>query len=298
MARGKHEKRRPGHVAEEGDGFHAPPGLQTIGAFAMLAALVGVAAVSYGPLKRQVADLRAASATALFHWPGETETWLPQEERRRLEEIVAGIVSADPFDVQSLEVAEEVLAESGWFESIDSVRRLPGGQIEVDGEWRYPAAVVRSGGREMLVSRRGSLLPMEYPLGGGWPMRFVRGAWAGPPRLNEGSYAFGEAWTGGDVQAAIDLLAYLRRSDVWEYVAGVDCSGFMDHGRLTVVTVQGGEVVWGAPPGSGAPGEEDDGMKRSRFERLMTDPGWISAGRPRIEIYPSIVLIDETTEGE
>jgi hypothetical protein len=271
---------------------------QIILALTGVALLAGVAAVSYAPLRRHVADLRAAEVIAEFDWPGEKETWLPPVEQARLMEIVAGMVNPDPFDGDSLQAAAEALMETGWFESIEALRREHAGVVRVQGEWRLPAAVVRVGGREVLVSRRGALLPMEYPVGGGWPMRFIQGVWDGPPRRNEGSYAFGGVWTGGDVQASISLLAFLRQSDAWSSVAGIDCTGFMEHGRLAIVTVHGGEVVWGAPPGTGAPGEEDDSLKKSRFERLMTDPGWISAGRPRIEIYPSVVLIDENEHGQ
>jgi hypothetical protein len=295
----KQKKSRPVPVERDGGGALRIAG-RAAGALVLLGACVGVA-VGQGWLADRVGETRADPlAQPRFDWPatpGAAGTWMPADERERLEQIVLATVSRDPFDGESLDSALAALQNTGWFERLSSVRRLPGGVIAIEGDFRQPAAVVRKGDRDLLVGLRGELLPLEYRAGDSWPLRFIRGADAGPPRRVDGTYDYGAAWAVGDVQAAIALLSRLRRTSQWERVAGVDVADFLRAQRLTIITDRGAEIVWGAPPGRRAPGERSDDEKALAFEQLFSNPGWISAGMPRVEIYLPVILIDETAPG-
>jgi len=270
------------------------------GALVVVGASVGVA-VGQGWLVERASATRADPLVApRFDWPttpGAAETWMPADERQRLEQIVLATVSRDPFDGESLDAARIMLERTGWFASLWRVQRKPGGVIEIEGEFRRPAAVVRRAGRDLLVGLEGELLPLEYPAGGSWPLRFIRGVDAPPPRRVDGTREYGAAWPVGDVQAGIKLLSRLRRTSQWHRVAGVDVTDFLRRGSLTVITDQGAEIVWGSPPGASAPGERSDDDKARAFEQIFSNPGWLSAGMPRVEIYPPVILIDETAPG-
>lgn len=278
-------------------------GARAAGALALLGVFVGVGA-GQGRLVERVGEVRADPlARPRFAWPatpGAQDTWMPADERERLEQIVLATVSQDPFDGASLDSARQALAQTGWFRSLERVQRLPGGVIEIHGEFRQPAAVVRRGDRDLLVGLEGELLPLEYAAGRSWPLRFIRGADAGPPRRAGGAggaYDFGAPWPVGDVQAAIALLSRLRRTGQWERVAGIDVGAFLRTGHLTIITDRAAEIVWGAPPGARAPGERSDADKLRAFEQLFSNPGWIGAGMSRVEIYLPVILIDETAPG-
>ena len=102
---------------------------------------------------------------------------------------------------------------------------------------REPAAVVRVHGFDRLISAAGELLPVDYPSGTS-KLRFVTGVSQPAP------VAFGEVWTGGDVQAGLELLAYLQSTPVYSQVAGVD----------VIIRIKGGRhghdphFVFGVPP--------------------------------------------------
>ncbi|MFG0276017.1 MAG: hypothetical protein ACF8QF_13275 [Phycisphaerales bacterium] len=300
-SRGTKKKKASKTARAERDGA---AGLRIAGraasALVLLGACVGVA-VGQGWLADRVSETRADPLVQpRFDWPatpGSAGTWMPADERERLEQIVLATVSRDPFDGESLDNARLALQHTGWFETLSGVRRLPGGVVKVDGAFRQPAAVVRTGNRDLLVGLRGELLPLEYRAGASWPLRFIRGVDAGPPRRVDGTYDYGGAWAVGDVQAAIALLSRLRRTSQWEHVAGVDVTDFLRAQRLTIITDRGAEIVWGAPPGRRTPGERSDDEKARAFEQLFTNPGWISAGMPRVEIFPPVILIDETAPG-
>lgn len=275
------------------------------------ALVIGVglgAALGYGPLARRVGAMRAAQVRAVVHWPllagkeqadatDASATWMPAGERRALEQMVQFVVTPDPFDRASLEEARRALEATGWFEDGLTLRRAPGGEVDVSGVWRVPTAAVRSGGVDRLVSRDGRLLRLDYPAGGAGGLRVVIGAWATPPDDESGSPAYGETWKGGDVQAALRLLDLLRSSPAWTHVAGVDVADFMKSGRLAIITAGGSRLVWGSPPGSPAPGEQPDSVKLARLTNLLNSPDWVRAGRPSADLYTPYVMIDASHRG-
>ncbi len=250
------------------------------------------------PLQARVAALRADPVTVSFNWPplasDPARTWLPEKERQRLRQIVLMTVAMDPFDHASLVNTRDELDATGWFEQAPTIRRLPKNVIEVEGAWRRPAAVVRDGGRDRLVSVEGRLLPLVYEAGGATGLKAIHNVWADSPRYESGGLAYGRRWLGGDVQAAVRLLETLRNTPAWEHVAGVDVAAFLDRNSLTLLIEGGGRLVWGAPPGEQPPGEQPARVKLRRLIELVESPAWIGAGRPTAELYTPFVYIDET----
>lgn len=263
----------------------------------VLGAVVGVV-FGVAPLQERVGRLRADPLVVEIAWPliaGDPErTWLNIEEQDRLRDLALAHLAADPFDFASLEETQAALFGAGWLREPPRIVRKPGGVIEIQGVWRMPVAVVRSGEWERLVSRDGALLPVRYPIGGSGELPIITGAFTGPPRKADGSEAFGAVWPGGDIPAAIALFDYLRQSDRYSKVVSIDASRYVTKGLLTIVTTNGGRIVWGAAPGQGAPGEVRDAVKLTRFEKLFADATWLGADRPPVEINTSLVLIDES----
>jgi hypothetical protein len=270
--------------------------MQTVSTGTSVLLLAGVAAgltVGRPLLRDRVGEEHAARVRVQFAWPplapqsesrlalaaGEPNTWLDAENRSRLEILVRQHVSADLFDAESLRRAQEALMRTGWFATRCRLRREAGGVVTVRGMWRVPAAVVRWADVDRVVSARGELLDADFPKDGSG-LKVILGATANPPDL-------GEAWLGGEVQAGLSLLAYLRSSPPppWaSQIYGIDASDFTQKKRLTIVTERGTRIVWGGRPGEFSPGQAKDSAKRERLDRMFRETGRIDAGREVCDI--------------
>lgn len=265
-------------------------GAARAGGWAILVVAGGALALGAAPLEERAGEIRADPLEARLDWPaapGAERTWLPASEQRRLTELLLATVDIRPTNGESLRIARERLLNAGWFEPDLALRRLPGGVIDVDATWRQPAAVVRHGGAEHVVSTDARRLPLTYPEGSAGPLRFISRPWGDPPPA-------GETWTGGDVQAAIELLALLRTSSAWARVGGVDVGDYARRQMLTVVTTSGARVVWGSAPGLVPTGQVDHETRLARFEALLDDPAWLAANRPRVELHLPRPVINES----
>ena len=295
MTRAKaNSKKKPAAAREARPALVSPSaliaGFGRHGGWVLVAAAAGTLALGAGALEDRAGTLRADPVEADFHWPALTtgdRTWLPAGEQRRLRDLLLTSVSLNPGDYAALTLARTRLLESGWFESDLQLVRRPGGVVRVRGTWREPVAVVRSAGSDHVVSASARRLPPTYPAGGAGALRFIAGVWGDPPRP-------GAVWTGGDVDAAIDLLALLRQSPAWGKVAGIDASRFIRAQMLSVITTDGAEVVWGSGPSDRPTGQVDHLVRLQRFEALMDDPSWAAAGRPRVELHLPRPVINES----
>ncbi len=263
--------------------------------------IAGVGGVAFGiePLREHVASIRADPLVVEFNWPrmagsAGDGTWMNQSEQDRLRAIALANLTTDPFDLESLHLTQDALASTGWFAEPPAIQRAPGGRVEIDGSWRRPAAVVRYRGWDYLVARDSALLPLRYRVGDAGALPVIDGAYTGPPQAMSGGVGYGLIWPGGDIGAAISLFDTLRESSRFNQVARIDVSRYVGEGLLTIVTDNGGRIVWGAAPGAGAPGEVSDAVKLERFENLFADSSWLGEHRPPVEIHTSVVLIDES----
>lgn len=266
------------------------------GVFAAVAlAAVGGLAFGYASLREQVGGLRADPLRVTIIWPASAGgTWMPIEEQDRLGAIARANLTADPFDFASLDSTSAAFASTGWFSRTPTVRRKPGGEIEISGAWRTPTAVVRHGGADHLVASDGALLPMRYAVGSAAGMPVIVEPYTGPPTRQGENPGLGLVWVGGDVPAALALIGLLRDSPAWASIEAVDVSRYVSENVLVLRMSWGGRIVWGAPPGADAPGEKDDTVKLSRLEQIVRDPTLARPDKGAVEIHTHFVLIDET----
>jgi hypothetical protein len=162
------------------------------------------------------------------------------------------------------------------------VRRLGDGNLHVGGDWRLPAAVVRTGSRERLIAWDGVALPLEYASGKSGVHHLSNPSATVPA-------ASGLAWSGEDIRAGLALLDLLDdHADLIAQIVGID----LDRGGpLTIVTDEGGRIVWGAAPGVFRPGEQSSEIKIGRLGAMLDKTGRIDGGLGVVDIRGPNVLI-------
>ena len=231
---------------------------------------------------------------------GEAVSWMSESLRAQLSELVRSELTNDPMDHKSLKRAADRLIATGWIRELHEMTRVtdpaaPGGagSVNVRGEWRAPVALVRWQERDHLVAAGGELLPISYPAGSVGTLKVITGAFGPPPDV------YGEPWSGGDVQAALGLLAYLQPTVAFSQVSGVDVAGYVKHKRLVIVTDQNTRVVWGSAPGEWKPGEPSTQQKISWLVGLRRDAKHayrIDAGRAQVDLTVAYGVFSEVTQ--
>lgn len=267
--------------------------------------IVGVGVIFGGAALRTAAAERLASTASAemvrFEWPAldpvnpESGSWLPVSEQRTLSSIAAAATAGPPtpLHVAPLRELARELGDSGWFEKTPIVRRTADGVVEIDGDWRIPAAVVRQRDGDHLISWSGMPMPVRYDLGAS-SLPVIQGVSIGP--AGESYQRFGRPWPGDGAKAGLAVLSSLADIGLLDHVAGVDVSldanGGTDRRMIELVTPSGGRVVWGAPPDEFRPGEVETKRKLRRLADLYERYGAIDAGQSRIAIYGAEVVID------
>jgi hypothetical protein len=237
---------------------------------------------------------RARAAKVVIHWPvlGSGVSWMPAAEQERLTQVAEDALAGDP-DVLSpapLERVGRALSATGWFEGYPRVERAGTGAIEVRGVWQVPAAVVRWGGKEYMISWQARALPMVYREGTS-AMPVIAGAAKGPP-MNDGEVRFGEAWEGEDVGAALELLRLALEQPWSNQVGGIDLSRYAGEEALVLVSRAGNRIVWGGRPSKPRLGEVSTRTKLIHLSQLKHDFGSIDAGYPLIYVNTARVQFD------
>lgn len=278
------------------------------GATALTAALVllagGGIVLGYRAMESRVGQIKSGPVRVDFNWPplagqpaagadGQPNTWLSEPFRRQLTMLAQTVLSEDPFDRSSLERCHVALMESGWFRSIRLIQRSGENTVRIEGEWRTPVAVVRVGELDYLVSGEGERLPVEYQPGAS-KLRYVISPKYPPPT------GMGERWLGGDVQAALKLLAHLQTLPSYAQVVGVDAATYSTNRRLVILTDRNNRIVWGEAPGELAPSEPPADTKLKWLSLLASSPDFshrIDAGKPVIDVTnPRGVMIDVSAQ--
>jgi hypothetical protein len=228
-------------------------------------------------------------------WPaGGTpgQTWMPPDIRAGLVAEVKRALDNDPapFSTSALRAAADALTATGWFEHLDAVERLDGGVIHVRGAWRTPAAVVRFGGLDQLVSESGLVLPPTY-LPGESGQKVIFGVTSPAP-------APGEPWASERVRPALALLAMMNDRAWRGQVTGVDTTDYPAKKRLEIVTAFGSRIAWGGAPGDSVPGEQPAYYKLRRLDVLADRFGQIDASERLVDVTGPLTLIDKRPAGE
>lgn len=270
--------------------------------------IVGVlTAMVLGPMvlhDRASRRVRERSMLVMFSWPvapGETRTWLAESARNDLLIRAYDALDAEPdvLSAAQLEAVARAIRATGWFKGQPLVRRSAAGVIEVSGDWRVPAVVVRKGGHEHLIAWTGELLPMRWGVGES-RLRAIEGVMFDPPSDDAGRLRYGEPWPGEDVRAALELFALLRGERFWEQVRDIEVSPARGGGRvsLSIVTDRGTRIIWGHRPGAAGVerGEPPTDIKLANLRELQTRFGRIDADRSTVAINTYNVVVPPRTE--
>lgn len=265
--------------------------------FALVLCIVGVAigaTFGIGPLEARASALLGRQPTkVIIDWPrllaagqtGGAATWLPQQFQEELLAMANRQLAADP-DVISPDPLKRIavaLGNSGWFEGSPTVLREAGGVVRVSGRWRTPAAVVRSGGKDRLISWEAKPMPVAYEPGRSG-MRVITGV---PEKASSaaGHPDYQSAWPGESTQAALELLALVAREPWADQVAGVDVSRYGERKELVLATRYGTSIVWGGRPSKPRPGDTSTASKLSKIAMLNRDFRRIDGGMAAVDVW-------------
>jgi hypothetical protein len=218
------------------------------------------AVVTVGLLMRQYVDQKVAVQKApptvvLKNRPA----WMSDV---LVDQILASVKPADvhsTFDHQLVIDTANKLKANPWVENVRQVRRgygkKAGDLLEIDADFRVPAALVRWGEFYSLVDGKGVKLPEQYPKSivdkivhgrdGKVNIRVIDGVFNPPPDP-------GKTWRGEDLQAGIEMVKLLADQRWAQDVVSVDVENFdrrksPKEAQLVLKTRYNTEVRWGRP---------------------------------------------------
>jgi hypothetical protein len=215
------------------------------------------------------ADARAERVTVEFL---DRPAWVRGDLLELLEATAIRQLTGDPFDRENLAVTRDALMSTGWFESIEQVRRVSASHVEVRATYVTPAAVVRDGEGDHLVTAAGRLLPRSYPHDGASEQLVITGVHFERPQRP------GAAWDGLDIRAALRLVDRLSGVAWRAQIESIDAGAFLDEQRLTIVTDLGARIAWGSAPDDEMALEIDADRKIAYLDRAYEDFGRIDTG--------------------
>ncbi|MEX0744987.1 MAG: hypothetical protein WD118_05245 [Phycisphaeraceae bacterium] len=206
--------------------------------------------------------------------------------RERLQRLVAGEVSADPLDGLGLQAAAAALRAEPWVRELHQVRRVAGGRVIVEADYREPMAVVQGRDGYHLVDETAVRLPGLYARHQlddlrerGVPLIVGAASAPGPE---------GTRWPGDDVRAGLALVQELRDEAFLDQIVAYDSADRDAAGRLrlSLHATGGGVVRWGLPPGQEQGIDVPAAVKIDRLRQLHSKPGGaIDAGGKIVEIH-------------
>ncbi len=154
-----------------------------------------------------------------------------------------------------------------WVRRVVSVRKLPGGVIDVRLQYRHPVAMVlvpdpnssRSGYGFFPVDEDGIMLPSDE-FAGSETMQYIHIVVPGVYATGKYGSPFGDS----RVDSAAKLAAVLAQHRVAADIVSIDVPGdprLSEAPQLELTTGSGKKRFWGSPPGMELPGEPTAAMK-------------------------------------
>ncbi len=282
---------------EDGGGFGWKRFLAYVSTISLLVVFAGLLVgltLGMRPLEARAFGHGLTAPTKVrFVWPtapGTERSWLPQADQERLLRVAQDAVPPDasPLSREPLERLCDALAGTGWFVGSPTATRERGGGVTITGEWRVPAAVVRSKGRDYLVSWEGLPMPAVYTPGEA-RLRYIEEPGTGVPTLTGGGIDYSTAWPGEGLAASLELLRLVLAQPWAGQVAGIDASAYPGTSTLVLVTGAGNRVVWGGRPSRPLLGEVSTRAKLDHLAQLQHDFRSVDAGHPVLYVnYDSI----------
>ncbi len=274
---------------------------RTVRGLKMLAVIGAVAVVVLGGsrLIRELNEYESMRYSRLIQ-PDDIEIrncplWMSPSLEDEIKLLIAGYLSADPHDRESLCLATSVLSDSPWVSQVHQLRRLRDGRIEVFADYRRPVALVVDHAGLRLIDREGVLLPGVYSRDQldqiGLPV--ITGVNSIAPTQP------GEYWSGDDLQAAVMLVELLECEPYADQIIAYDAGERDSSGlpRLKLYTNHG-MVRWGLPPGYERTREPDYAVKIRWLRQVAATRGSIDAGGKIVDIFgTTIQIVHPSQEG-
>ncbi|GAB4516538.1 MAG: hypothetical protein Tsb0013_21090 [Phycisphaerales bacterium] len=250
-----------------------------VGTAVVVLGLIVAWVMGRAPLKEAAArghDLTPAFVFAPTDGADASMRGVPPEIVASLEQLVLTGWSTDPFDRAQLLRVRDTLLASGWFASIEQVRRLPDGVLEIACVWREPRAEVHPRrGSPVLVGNDSAPMRVPADLSAGGVVKILNPL-EGPPRTGDGRVAFGSRWGLSDVSDAIALLNLLAERGLERtYVDSIDVR---DPSRMLITTTNGAQIVWGGPVDARSPGEASVEDRLGLLSSMLRDPAFNRPG--------------------
>ena len=280
----------------------------------LAAFLVGGVAWLVGYLRTTVAQTAAA---ALPEPPkvvfANRPPWMSDFLATELAEVCRPNGNPSVFDRDALVRINGRLKSNPWIAKVRQVRRLygqaAGDTIEVDCDFRAPMALVRGGrdevGRDVywFVDAKGVRLPERfvaadlpkvlYSADGKVNVRVIEGVRNPPPSVA------GQAWTGDDLAAGLELAEKLNGQAFAQEIERVDVSNYAGRvepreAYLVLRTRRNTEGRWGRPWGASdwfveiKPEVKFDTLRRmvARYGRVDAGQEWVDIRFERISTPP------------
>lgn len=214
--------------------------------------------------------------------------------------MVAGQITADPFAHDELTAAAESLDRQPWIEAVDRIVRLPDGRVAVHAAFRQPVAMVAMRDGYHLVDPKGLRLPDVFDLAmvRETGMKIIRGVAEAPPNA-------GQTWHGGDLTAALMMLALVMQQDWADQVVAIDVSNYqgrVDRSEPAIKLLTRYEpelpsaqlpgIVWGRPIGRESHFDVAVEQKLEHIAQVArTSDGRIDANGAEVHVYNAEVSI-------
>ena len=268
---------------------------------------------------RAARSMSAKPVQVAFEWPAiprdeadpdSPATWLPAEHREHLESIVTTVLAPRSNDARDrgetalraapLAGVQDELFGSGWFEEPPALRREAGNTVRVEGVWRTPAAVVRTGGTDRVVDWSGRPMPFAVPTvaGAEVAMPLILGVPRGPATTQSGRVNYAVDWPSDSVPAAMSLLRLLVERGLIDQVEAIQTSDLERTGRLTIITDRATRIVWGVPPTAWSEVETRTAtQKADLLVSYRERTGRIDANESRLEIFGPFTIADDSAGG-
>jgi hypothetical protein len=239
-------------------------------------------------------------------------SWMSQHLQERIAAAARPTRAASAYDQTLLKDVYNALTTSPgiapWIVEVRQVRRLyatgPGDLIEIDAQYRTPAALVRwtdSQGQDgyWLIDSHGVKLPERFnadqvPLvildaAGKMNLRIIEGVAASPSPA-------GATWQGEDLKAGLEMVKLLAGQSYADEILKVDVSNYnarLDSrtAHLSLITRHGTRLLWGRPAGADDFFVEASPAKKiEHLKEIVRVYGRVDAGKPWIDLRFDRVL--------
>lgn len=260
------------------------------GAVALLACLALVFVTARRYVLQKVAFPAKPPTVVLLNRP----EWMTDFLARSIAQSIRPRGARSSFDHDLLVEVDHLLQTNPWVRQVRQIRRAygdaPGDRLEIDCEFRAPAALVKSAGSYWLVDANGVRLPEKYSAvdvpevvmsaDGRRNFRVIEGVKNPPPP------AAGEAWAGDDLAAGLELIQFLGYKPFLEDIYGVSVDNFdgrLDNkeAHLVLITQFNTRIRWGRPVGAkDAFIEVSPERKLAYLQKVQQDFGRVDAKQP------------------